>query len=116
MKKEVFDLIDLVSDMKVAQKTGDFSTIAASIEKWQSIANKLEAALYDKNDLDRARKEGSNLRKENEKLEAEIKAQKKALQDQPFIIQETNKLKNTLKEMKKDLKNVYKIKESNSER
>lgn len=106
---------EMLREARECTKTGNYSYLPGLLEEIQSAANRMEAALYDKNDLDRARKEGSRLRKENDKLEDQIKAQKKAAEDQPFIIQETNKLKNTLREMKKDLKNVYKMKESQNE-
>lgn len=107
---------EMLREMRKCCETNNFSYLAGLIEEVQCAANRMESALYDKGDLDRARKEASDLRKESKKLEEEIKAQKKAVKDQPLIIQETNKLKNTLKEMKKDLKNVYKMKEKQSER
>ena len=69
MKDKVFELINLASAMKVSTLNGDYSNIPSLIEQWQNLVNELEAALYDKHDLDSARTECSELKIEIKELE-----------------------------------------------
>lgn len=64
---------DVLSEMRTCYETRNFSPIMGLIEEVQSMANKMEAALYDKHDLGRARKEYKKLDKKVKKLEKKAK-------------------------------------------
>lgn len=70
MKEFINELIQIVSNIKICEKTNNFTNIMAEIEHWQALGNKLESALSDKHDVE-------SWSKKRHDLKAEIKALKK---------------------------------------
>lgn len=66
-------LCDVLEEMRKCYETRNFSGILGLVEEAQSMGNKMEAALYDKNDIESYREERSQLRKEVDKLRKEKK-------------------------------------------
>lgn len=64
-------ICSIFDEMRSCQKTHNYSYLGGLIEEAQSAANRMEAALYDKSDLDFARAESSKLRHKNNKLRQE---------------------------------------------
>jgi len=69
-------LCDVLSEMRKCYKTRNFSSILGLIEEAQSMGNRMEAAIGDKNGIKdmnekwhKLKKEIKELRKEKEKLE-----------------------------------------------
>ena len=60
---------DILEEMRNLYKTRNFSSFLGLIEELQIHGNRMEAALYDKKDLFRIRKEVSKLKKELKALE-----------------------------------------------
>ena len=82
-------ICSVLEEMRAADKVKNYSYMAGMIEEAQVLANRMEAALYDKDDLNRAhdeakkvRDEVKKLREEKKKLEAEIKDAKGKLSKQ----------------------------------
>lgn len=61
----------VLEEMRDCYKTYNFGNISGLIEELQTIGNRMEASLYDKRDLDRARREARELEAENKKLKKE---------------------------------------------
>lgn len=57
-------LCDVLREMRTCYKTRNFSGLMGLIEEAQIMGNRMEASLYDKVDLDRARKELAKIKKE----------------------------------------------------
>ena len=60
---------DVLEEMRKAHETNNYSYLLGLIEEVQSMANRMESALYDKSDIKYARKRIKELNKEIEKLE-----------------------------------------------
>lgn len=74
--KEIKELIDISSEMKYSLRINEFSGISALVEKWQNLANRMEAGLDDKRDLKEMQEEWSKKRKELKELTNDIKLKK----------------------------------------
>ena len=61
---------DVLSEMRKCSDTGNYSYLPGLIEEVQSLANRMEAALYDKSDLEYYKKKLRTLKKEVKELEA----------------------------------------------
>lgn len=77
MKDLVKQLIDISSEIKLMNKVQDFSSLPGLIERYQTLANRLEAALSDKQDVAHYSQKRHDLRKECKELKKEIDALKK---------------------------------------
>lgn len=64
-------LCSILEEMRKAHETRNFSYTLGLIEEAQSAANRMEAALQDKNDLEYYRRDLRDLKKEIKKLRAE---------------------------------------------
>jgi hypothetical protein len=73
MKELVKEVIEAITNIKVLALTNQFSALPGAIEHWQTVANKMEAALWDQKDLLRLREDISKLKKEKKSLQAELK-------------------------------------------
>jgi len=60
---------DVLREMRKAHETHNYAYLLGLIEEVQSMANRMEAALYDKGDIKYARKRIKELNKEIERLE-----------------------------------------------
>ena len=69
---------DVLKEMRTAHDTYNFSYLWSLIEEVQSMANRMEAALYDKSDLEYSREEMKKLKAKIKKL----KLKKKELEDE----------------------------------
>lgn len=65
-------LCTVLDEMRTCCKTSNFSYLMGLIEEAQVMGERMEAALYDKNDLNRARKEHEKLRESLKAREREI--------------------------------------------
>ena len=59
----------MLDEMRKAYETRNFSYLPGLIEEIQSAGNRMEAALYDQNDLQHARREYKKLQKEIKMLQ-----------------------------------------------
>lgn len=66
-------ICSVLDEMREADKCKNYSYMLGLIEEAQVLANRMENALYDKQDLARAYDECKKVKKKKEKLEAEIK-------------------------------------------
>jgi hypothetical protein len=62
-------ICSVFEEMRKLNKARNYSSLLGLIEEAQSMANRMESALYDRHDLKRAREEYKEIRKEIEKLE-----------------------------------------------
>lgn len=62
-------ICDVLEAMRKCYETRNFSYLPGLIEECQNMANRMEAALYDKNDLYKAREELRKVREELNKGE-----------------------------------------------
>ena len=62
----------VLDEMRHCYKTRNFAYIMGLIEELQSICNRMEANIENKNDAERYRKDRSRLRKEVRLLEAQV--------------------------------------------
>ena len=60
---------EVLEAMRKCCQTSNFSYLPGLIEETQNMVNRMEAALYDKGDLDSARREIKTLKKEIRELE-----------------------------------------------
>jgi predicted RNase H-like nuclease (RuvC/YqgF family) len=67
-------LCSVLDEMRACHKTRNFTYLPGLIEEAQSMGNRMEAAIEDKNDLDTYRRQGKAVEKENKKLRKEQKA------------------------------------------
>lgn len=58
----------VLDEMRALDKTRNYGSLLGMIEELQVMANRMEAALYDKNDLDRARKKYTKIKEEIKEL------------------------------------------------
>lgn len=65
-------MCDVLAEMRDCFKTFNFSPIPGLIEEAQSMANRMEAGLEDKKDVEKWRKEAKDLGSSNEKLLCDI--------------------------------------------
>lgn len=70
-------LCSVLEDMRSMHKTRNYSALLACIEEVQYLANKMEAALHDKDDLHHTREKLSDLKREYNKLNAEVEKLKR---------------------------------------
>ena len=63
----------VLEEMRSCGKTGNYSYLPGLIEEVQSLANRMEAALWDQKDFQRLLEEVSKLRKEVKQLKVEKK-------------------------------------------
>jgi hypothetical protein len=59
---------DCLKEMRTAYETRNFAYILALIEEVQSMANRMESALYDKSDQEYSREEYKELKRDIKKL------------------------------------------------
>ena len=64
-------LCDVLNEMRKANSTRNYSYLEGLIEEAQMMGNRMEASLYDKHDLRRAREELKAVRKKIKKLREE---------------------------------------------
>ena len=76
-------MCDVLREMREANKTRNFSYLLGLIEEAQSMANRMEAGLYDKHDLERLQKQTKKLRKQRDVLRDEIDTLKVEKGDDP---------------------------------
>ena len=71
-------ICSVLEEMRQAYETRNFSYLLGLIEEAQSMANVMEAAIYDIQDIKRFKKERAELRKEIEELRKKVpKSQEK---------------------------------------
>ena len=70
-------LCDVLEEMRKAGKTRNYSYLEGLIEETQMLANRMEAALWDQNDLKRMLNEKKELKEELKKLRVKKKSLKK---------------------------------------
>lgn len=63
----------VLDEMRSCAKTGNYSYLPGLVEEVQSLANRMEAALWDQQDFNRLREAVSKLNKEVKQLKAEKK-------------------------------------------
>ena len=61
-------ICDVLKEMRTANETRNFAYILPLIEEVQSMANRMEAALYDQDDVKYSREEYKKLQKQVKKL------------------------------------------------
>lgn len=66
-------LCDVLEEMRKCNETRNFSGLLGLVEEAQGMGNRMEAALYDKNDIETYREERSKLLKEVQTLRKEKK-------------------------------------------
>ena len=74
LKEKIYELIDVSSSIKASIKTNQFGDLLSNIETWQTLANRLESALYDKSDYKYSVEEAKKLKQEIKKLKEEKEA------------------------------------------
>jgi len=62
---------DCLRELRTCHKVRNYSGVLGLVEELQSMFNRMEAALYDKNDLEAAQKKVKELRKEIKQLSEE---------------------------------------------
>lgn len=62
-------LCDALEEMRKCHKSRNYSYLPGLIEEVQTMANRMEAALWDQNDIERYRDEKKKLKKDIKKLE-----------------------------------------------
>lgn len=67
-------LCSVLEEMRKCYETRNFSGIMGLIEEAQSMANRMEAALYDKHDMQAVQKKIKELKKERDELKKELEA------------------------------------------
>ena len=75
-------MCDILEAMRKCHQTRNYSYLSGLIEEAQNLANRMEAGLYDKRDLTRARDDLHDVKVELSELKTEVKgleAQKKFL-------------------------------------
>lgn len=65
-------LCDVLSEMRKAHETHNYSYLLGLIEEAQSMGNRMEAGLYDKHDLEGLQKSIKKLRKQRKVLRDEV--------------------------------------------
>ena len=65
-------LCDVLSEMRKCVKTLNFSYLLGLIEEAQTLANRMEARLFEIKDYERLHKEIKDLEKKKKKLEKEV--------------------------------------------
>ncbi len=70
-------ICSVLDEMRKANETRNYSILLSLIEEVQTLANRMEAALYDYGDVEHMEEAKRELKKELKKLEAE----KKTLED-----------------------------------
>lgn len=71
-------ICDVLKEMRTCYKTRNFSYLLSLVEEAQSMANRMEAALWDQYELKDLREESKRLKEEVKKL----KSAKKELKDE----------------------------------
>ena len=66
----VEELIAIASELKTAVALHNYSSVSGLIERWQTLANRMEAGLMDKHDAAHYQDKIRSLRKEIKELEA----------------------------------------------
>jgi hypothetical protein len=67
-------ICDVLQEMRKCYETRNFAPLMGLIEEAQTKANRMEAGLYDKKDIDRMNEEWHELRAKLKALRAEAKA------------------------------------------
>lgn len=62
-------ICEVLQEMRKLNETRNYSYLLGLIEEAQTMANRMEAGLYDKHDLEHVRKEHKRLKKEVEELQ-----------------------------------------------
>ena len=65
-------LCDVLHEMRECNKTLNFSYLIGLVEEAQTLANRMEAKLYDIKDFERLRDDIKDLKKKKKKLEEKI--------------------------------------------
>jgi hypothetical protein len=65
-------ICQVLSEMREAHKTHNYSYLPGLIEELQTMANRMESALYDQNDLDYARREVKKLDKKIQEMKDKL--------------------------------------------
>jgi|TARA_B110000091_G_scaffold102367_1_gene111352 pyrimidine operon attenuation protein/uracil phosphoribosyltransferase len=65
-------LCDVLHEMRECNKTLNFSYLLGLVEEVQTLANRMEAKLYDIKDFERLRDDIKDLKKKKKKLEEKI--------------------------------------------
>ena len=65
-------LCAVLDEMRDCVKTSNFSYLPGLIEEAQSLANRMEARLFEMKDFERLHKDIRNLKKKKKKLEEEV--------------------------------------------
>lgn len=68
-------ICDVLREMRECTKTQNYSYLLGLIEEAQTMANRMEAALWDQNDIEYARKQHKKLKKEIEQMERQKDSQ-----------------------------------------
>ncbi len=68
MKELAKELVEVLSSIKTTTKVGDYAELPSLVEKWQTLANRMEAALSDSSDIREMQEERSKLKKELKEL------------------------------------------------
>ena len=70
-------LCEVLSEMRTCSETKNYSYLPSLVEEVQTMANRMEASLYDKKDYTRIRDKVKEKQKELKKLEKKIEKKKK---------------------------------------
>lgn len=62
-------ICDVLREMRTCHKTRNYGYLLGLIEEAQTLANRMEAALWDQNDIEYARKQHKKIKAEVEELE-----------------------------------------------
>lgn len=67
---------DALKEIRTCHETRNYSYLLSLVEEIQTMANRMESALWDQGDLTYAKKELTKLKKEKKKLKEEVEALK----------------------------------------
>lgn len=95
-------ICSVLEEMRTCDKTKNYSYLLGLIEEAQMMADRMEASLYDKKDLNRAHRECKKVKEKKEKLEADIEKLEE-------------RMKGLSRKEKKELKKRYKDEQRNQE-
>jgi predicted RNase H-like nuclease (RuvC/YqgF family) len=74
-------ICDVLEEMRTMTETLNFSPMLGLIEECQTLANRMESALYDRADIRDFSKEVRSLKQEKRELELEVQEKKWELED-----------------------------------
>jgi len=79
VRELILDFVQITADLKTAVTTNNFSVIPGTIEKYQTLANRVEAALEDKADYKDNQEKKREARKILKKLRGKFETLKSEL-------------------------------------